>query len=455
MRIGAALVVAQLALPLAITSGRGPAADASGRGFARRARLTRVQLAQQNIQHVVFLLKENRTFDTLFGQFPGADGATTGSLCDGTAMPLAPAADQAANIDHSFLAGVTAVNGGQMNCFDQLGGGGLAPTLGGYVQYSKKQIPNYWSYAQHFTLADRFFSSVYGPSGIEHLWTFAGQAGGFVGHEGPGQFGTGAPREYCDDPTERAWAFRPLTQTDRSQISLLESSQTTAHQIKNYWQARWPCVNIPVLPDQLAARNVTWKEYRGDNSYVQPLRMVQHVRQDPRLWAHVVSSDQFVTDIQAGRMPAVSWLTPPWNYSEHPPQSICAGENWTVQMINAVMQSTYWSSTAIILTWDDFGGFYDHVPPPKLDIWGLGPRVPAIIISPWSKTGVLSDTLSFESVMRLIEVLHGLQPLTYRDASANDLLGAFDFTQQPLPPLVRPTRTCPPPKIPAPKEPST
>jgi phospholipase C len=135
--------------------------------------------------------------------------------------------------------------------------------------------------------------------------------------------------------------------------------------------------------------------------------------------------------------------------------SICTGENWTVQMIDAVMRSKYWPSTAIVLTWDDFGGFYDHVPPPKLDIWGLGPRVPAIIISPWSRPGVLSDTLSFESVMRLIEVLHGLKPLTSRDAAANDLLGAFDFTQQPLPPLIRPTRTCPTAKTPAPEQPST
>jgi phospholipase C len=453
--ICAALALPAIGFPLVSSRGDGSSADAAGRAASTGIRVELVQSAQDHIKHVVFILKENRTFDTLFGRFPGADGTTTGVLCNGTTVPLKPAADQAANIDHSFIAGVTAVNGGKMNCFDHLGGGGMPPLLGGYVQYSQAQIPNYWSYAQHFTLADHFFSSVFGPSGIEHLWTFAAGSGGLVGHEGPGQFGTGAPREYCDDPAERAWAFRTLTKADRSRITSLESSQTTSYLIRNYWVERWPCVNIPVLPDELAARNVTWMEYRGDNSYVQPLRMVQHVRRDPNLWAHVVSSDRFVTDIQAGRMPAVSWLTPPWTDSEHPPLSICTGENWTVQMIDAVMRSKYWPSTAIVLTWDDFGGFYDHVPPPKLDIWGLGPRVPAIIISPWSRPGVLSDTLSFESVMRLIEVLHGLKPLTSRDAAANDLLGAFDFTQQPLPPLIRPTRTCPTAKTPAPEQPST
>ena len=98
-------------------------------------------------------------------------------------------------------------------------------------------------------------------------------------------------------------------------------------------------------------------------------------------------------------------------------------------MIDALMQSAYWSSTAIVLTWDDFGGFYDHVAPPHPDIFGLGPRVPAIVISPWAKPGIDSDTMSFDSVLKLIETVFGLQTLTARDAAANDMLGAFDFTQ--------------------------
>src|SRR2546422_8414005 len=338
-------------------------------GAARFIHAAQVRSAQQKIKHIVFLIKENRTFDSLFGTFPGADGATQGVTCKGSVVPLHRAADQAANIDHSFLAGVVAVDGGKMDCFDSLFGG-RPPGLAGYVQYHQDQIPNYWRYAQHFALADHFFSSVFGPSGVEHLWSFAAQSGGFVGHEGAGQYGTGQPREFCDDLKELAWAFKRLTPAQRSTVFQLETRAATAPVLKSFWEARWPCVDVKVLPDELAAHHISWMEYRGNNSFAQPLRMVRHVRFSG-LYARVVPSGRFISDIHAGRLPSVSWLTPPWKASEHPPQSMCRGENWTVQTINAVMQSRYWSSTVIVLTWDDFGGFYDHVAPPHPDIYGL------------------------------------------------------------------------------------
>ena len=412
-----------------------------------------VRQAQDHIRHVIFMIMENRTFDTMFGRFPGADGATTGTTCDGTTVPLKRASDQAANIDHSFLAGVVAVDGGKMDCFDQLNGG-EPPALGGYVEYTQSQIPNYWRYASTFSLADHFFSSAYGPSGIEHLWTFAAQSARFVGHEGPGQYGVGKPRQFCDDPHEVAWAFERLSAAQRTQVEQLESSADTAPGIREFWKAKWPCVDVRVLPDELAARGISWKEYRGENSFVQPLEMVRHVRRS-NLYTHVVSSGGFIPDVQGGRLPAVAWLTPPWNDSEHPPQSMCRGENWTVKMIDAVMQSRYWSSTAIVLTWDDFGGFYDHVAPPHPDIFGLGPRVPAIVISPWAKPGIDTETMSFDSVLKLIETVFGLPTLTTRDAAANDMLDAFDFTQPPIAPLVLHQRNCPPQTVKAPAHWST
>ena len=450
--VGMALVgVLLTTVTVAASSTRDDAAAMTKGGGSHAAQ---IRLAQQKIKHIVFLIKENRTFDSLFGLFPGADGATSGKTCDGGTVPLKPAADQAANIDHSFLAGVVAVDGGKMDCFDNLNGG-KPPGLGGYVEYSNSQIPNYWRYAQSFTLADEFFSSAYGPSGIEHLWSFAAQSAGFVGHEGAGQYGVGKPRQYCDDHREVAFAFKQLSSTQRAQVLQLEGSAATARQIKDYWDARWPCVNIRVLPDELAAKHVSWKEYRGDNSFVQPLEMVRHVR-DSDLYSHVVSSGRFISDVKNGRMPAVSWLTPPWDASEHPPQSMCAGENWTVQTVNAIMQSRYWQSTAIVLTWDDFGGFYDHVAPPHPDIYGFGPRVPTIVISPWAKPGSIdSETLSFDSVLRFIETVFGVSTLTARDAAASDMLGAFDFSQQPTPPLVLQQRTCPPQTVKVPKHPST
>ena len=164
--------------------------------------------------------------------------------------------------------------------------------------------------------------------------------------------------------------------------------------------------------------------------------------------------DGFIGDVQAGKLPAVSWLIPPEGLNEHPGEgvNVCAGENWTVEQINAVMKSDLWPSTAIVLVWDDFGGFYDHVKPPHYDIMGLGPRTPALIISPWTRRGDNPDggyidhtTYEFSSVLKFIEDLHELKPLTDRDAQANPLRGAFDFTQDPrLDPLVLPPRDpCP------------
>jgi phospholipase C len=123
---------------------------------------------------------------------------------------------------------------------------------------------------------------------------------------------------------------------------------------------------------------------------------------------------------------------------------MCAGEDWTVEYLNALMKSQYWDSTAVILTWDDFGGFYDHVAPPHVDLYGLGPRVPAIVISPYARPGFIDHTTyEFASVLRFIETIFDVPPLTSRDAQAADMLSAFDFSQQPLDPLVLHQRRCP------------
>jgi phospholipase C len=153
---------------------------------------------------------------------------------------------------------------------------------------------------------------------------------------------------------------------------------------------------------------------------------------------------QFVADAAAGNLPNVSWLVIGSGDSEHPPASSCVGENWTVREVEAVMNGPQWPSTAIFLTWDDFGGFYDHVPPPKLDNFGFGPRVPLIILSPYARSGFISHTVyEFSSLLKFVEKRWGLAPLTVRDYLANDLLDSFDFGQTPLAPLPLQQRTCP------------
>jgi phospholipase C len=379
------------------------------------------------------VIKENRTYDNLFGRYPGGDGATQGATCDGGTVTLQRAKDHEPDFGHSFTDGISAVDGGKMDCFSD----------GSYVSYARGDIPNYWAYADRFVLADRFFSSVYGPTGIEQLWTFAAQTDRLVDHERPGQLGTGR-REYCDDPLETAYSFPTMTREEQVRAYRLEEEGSSGLQdLRAAYVNRWPCLNVPVLPDLLERTGRTWKEYRGNNEWVQPLRMVRHVRYSP-MYRNVVPEDTFYRDLDAGTLPDVSWVTPSFSLSDHPPKSMCEGENWSVNLMNRIMSSRYWSSTAVVLTWDDFGGFYDHVPPPHVDLYGMGPRVPALIISPWAKRGFIDNrTMEFSSVFRLIETIFDLPPLTARDANAYDMLSAFDFHQTPQQPLLLSERACP------------
>ncbi len=399
--------------------------------------------ARRRIDHVIFLVKENRTFDHLFGRFPGADGTTEGVLCDGTVVELTRAADASPGANHSFLGAIEAINGGRMNCFDQLDGGAGGRT---YTQYHADQIPNYWRYAREFTLGDAFFSSVYGPTFIEHYFMVASQTNRYVDNQRPlqGQGGDdGTLGGYCDDRSERIWSFPRLDQPDERTIYRLEERAKTEEIEEDWFIERWPCSDVTTLPDLLEDDGISWKYYTSDSPYHQAFKTIPHVRYGP-MFRKVVSNDEFLPDLRGGDLPAVSWLIPPTDVSDHPGYGVlCVGENWTTKIINAVMQSPEWERTAIFLTWDDFGGFYDHVPPPHVDVYGFGPRVPLLVISPYAKRGfIFSEVADFSSVLRFIETLHGLPALSARDRRANDLFGTFDFTQTPRDPIVVPERDC-------------
>ena len=216
----------------------------------------------------------------------------------------------------------------------------------------------------------------------------------------------------------------------------------------------FPCFEFPTVADRLESAGVSWRYYapsQGQLGYIwSALDAIGHIRRTS-LWNDRVKNDQqFLDDANNGALPAVSWVVPDFSVSDHPARpgtrpgdSVCDGENWTVNHINAVMQGGNWPSTIVVLMWDDFGGFYDHVPPPGVDTYGLGPRVPMIVLSPYVKEGTVSHT-SYEvgSVLQLIENRHKLKSLTQRDVEANSLLDMFDFTQPPAPPLVLPLRDC-------------
>jgi phospholipase C len=378
------------------------------------------------IQHVVFIIKENRSFDHYFGQFPGANGATSGKLSTGQTIPLGQTPDQVPHdVGHDWFSGIEVIDGGKMDLFDINYGGNLNGDFLAFTQMGPQDIPNYWAYAQKFTLADTMFSSLHGPSLPNHLYTIAGQSDGIVS----------IPLE--PDKTSQGWGCDSVTPLI---VQFLQSDGTLADGV--------PCIDIQTLGDVLDAHGVSWKSYSGlygQSGYQWNVyNNIRHIRYSSEWYARIADQNQFDSDALSGNLPAVSWLTAPNEKTEHPTYSTCYGENWTVDKINSIMQGPDWASTAIFLTWDDFGGFYDHVAPPQIDSFGLGPRVPLIIISPYAKAGTIDHTqYEFSSVLRFIEGTFALPSLGTRDASANNLTNAFDFRQTPLPLLVLPQRVCP------------
>jgi phospholipase C/archaellum component FlaF (FlaF/FlaG flagellin family) len=377
------------------------------------------------IQHIVFIVKENRSFDHYFGTFRGVHGATQGTISTGEMITLWRAPDRMPHdLDHSHAGAVNAINGGAMDRFDLIDNGNVDGEFLSYSQMTQADIPNYFTYAHTFTLADQMFSSAANNSYPNRLYTIGALDTGAYGL--PTLNRTFTPEWGCDSPAGTVVA----TMDAQGAISDV-----------------FPCFDVPTLAERMDNHGISWKYYApsyGERGYTySSYDSISYVR-NSALWStNVVPMSQFVTDALSGNLPAVSWLVA-GAQDEHPVAGTCLGENWTVEQINAVMQGPEWSSTAIFLTWDDFGGFYDHVPPPPVDPFGFGPRVPLLIISPYAKPAHISHTwYEFASVLKFIEKDFTLPPLGKRDALANDMMDSFDFSQSPLPPLVLATRECP------------
>ena len=394
----------------------------TGCGSTTRKSPAQVPPGFEKIQHIVFLIKENRTFDTYFGTFPGAVGATTGMISNGQIVKLGHTPDRTPyDLGHSYKDAVTAINGGKMNQFDLVKNGSVNGVLLPYTQMTAADIPNYFAYAHSFVLGDHMFSSLTGPSFPNHLYTVAGQSGGAV-----------------NNPTsDAAWG---CDADDNVTVTVKQSDGKITKQ--------FPCFDFQTLADSLQAAGISWKYYAAtpkQAGYIwSTLDAIRHIRLGPLWQSQVVPYRQFGQDAMSGKLPKVSWLVTDMPTSEHPPFSTCDGENWTVQQINSVMQGPLWGSTAIFLTWDDFGGFYDHVAPSPIDQYGLGPRVPLIIISPYARSGLISHIqYEFSSFLTFTELRFGLAPLSERDAHANNMLDSFDFSQSPLAPVILNNRSCP------------
>ena len=375
------------------------------------------------IKHVFFILKENHTFDNYFGAFPGVDGASTGVTHTGRVVTLGPALNFfPRDIGHTFDDAVKAIDGGKMDKFDLIAGAHQSGRLVNYTRFTQAQIPNYWALASHYVLGDEFFTSVHGPSFPNHLFTIAAQAGQAINNP---------------DDVNTIWGC------DADPSTVVDALDASGKRFEEP-----PCFDFPTGADSLNAAGLSWRYYgaSADEAGYQwsAFDAISHIRFGPQWSTNVRDDADFAADIASGDIANVTWITTEDELSEHPHDGgSCKGEDSSVKMLNAIMSSSAWSSSVIFISWDDFGGFYDHVPPPQLDQYGLGPRVPLLIVSPFARPGFIEhQQLEFSSIVKFIEEVFGLPFLTARDFNSNDMFDAFDFIDPPQPPLVMQPAKC-------------
>ena len=372
------------------------------------------------IEHLVVLLQENHSFDNYFGTYPGVNG-----LPADTKMPVDPNNLAAGFVTpwHIGNTTITDISHSASTFKDQYDNGkmdGFVSALNARNQngqlamgyYDGSDIPYYWNLADNYVLFDSFFSSAQDGSFANHMYWIA--------------------------------AVPPVTPKG---VTL---SQTLT--------------NVPTIFDELQAAGVSWKFYvqnydptityrnigtsgnRSSQVIWVPLLYFDRFIDDPTLSSHIVDLSQYFTDLQNGTLPSVSYIVPS-GASEHPPSSLMSGQRFVKSIIQELMRSNVWDSSAFLLSYDDWGGWYDHVKPIQIDQYGYGPRVPAIMVSPYAKSGYIDNTvLDFTSILKFIEQNWNVAPLSPRDAYANNLLSAFDFKQTPRLPIFLPlTRITQPP----------
>jgi phospholipase C len=359
------------------------------------------------IEHFLFLMQENHSFDNYFGTYPGADGIPAG-----TCMPRNPTSKADKECVKSFRLGDRAVvdlahneethmaqyRNGRMDGFVwAFGREGKRHGSISMGYYDDKDIPYYWNVADEYVLFDRFFSSAHGGSVINHMY-----------------WATGAPgiKGKRDAVPAEGWGDLP-TIFDR----LEEKGISWKFYVQNYD----PKITFRTAHDSDRAAQVVWVPLLGYARYVD----------DPELSKHIVDLDEYYADLKRGTLPSVAYIVPS-GASEHPPGSIKAGQRFVRTLITELMSSRYWDSSAFMWSYDDWGGWYDHVKPPKVDERGYGFRVPTLLVSAWAKRGhVESTALDFASVPKFIEENWDLRPLATRDAKSNSFMSAFDFTNGP------------------------
>jgi phospholipase C len=428
-------------------------------------RLTKLQQAQQHIQHVLFIVQENRSFDHYFGTFPGADGIPMRNgqptvcipdpILGHCVRPYHTSSQLQQGGPHAERHSIADVDGGRMDGFVQTvvdspiycADHRTAPSCDGYLgpqgqpdvmsYMTAREIPNYWTYAKRFVLQDHMYAPADSWTLPSHLFLVSGWAA------------------HCTDPHDPMSCSSDLSLSDEAQ----SMKSRDASPLYAWTDITW------LLHEQ----DVSWAYWVGNDtcsfecqrvkngqstvSQQNPLPWFTTVQDDGQL-GNIKDYDAFFSAAAHGTLPTVSWMMPYSGVGEHPQsgEPVWKGQRHVTQVINAVMNGPDWDSTAIFLTWDDWGGFYDHVQPPKVDANGYGIRVPGLLISPWAKQGMIdSQTLSFDAYLKFIEDLYlggqrldpdtdgrpDSRPTVREDVGIlGNLLKEFDFSQEPRRPLI-------------------
>jgi phospholipase C len=371
------------------------------------------------IKRVVYLFMENRSFDHMFGRFPGARGTTVGDDL-GRVRPLRRAYDwMAADIPHDRAAGLNSWNNGRMDNF----GLGEFGWLFAYTQYRPEDIANYWHWAENYVLCDNFFASVNGPSHPNHLFYIAGTASGAI--DNPENIRV----RQEGDRYIKSWGIDAHGE-GVFVLVMDEHGNVTKHTTR---------FDIPTVGEQLTERDIDWVNYAPEPhqaGYIWSTYSAIPSVFETELWdEHIWPVDEVLVDIEANALPSVSWIKPRFQVSDHPPFSTCHAMNWVTDIVNAIMRSDMWEHTAIFLTWDEWGGFYDHVEPPWDGVRQLGFRVPMLVISPYAKRGYVDDAVGeFTSPLKFIADNWGLPHLTDAIANTHNFEHVFDFDREPRSP---------------------
>jgi phospholipase C len=401
------------------------------------------------IQHVVVIFQENRTPDNLF-QDPvliarGADIVSSGVNSKGQVIPLSPidlgttgSNPQNYDLSHSHRAFVSMYNGGKMDGADLIG---CYPTANcppdpnlqfKYVQPS--DVRPYFQLAERYTFGDRMFQTNQGPSFPAHQFIISGTSAP-----------TATSNLFAAENTIGGLIAGCIA-FPGTIVALIDPSGEES-------SSQYPCFEHPTLTDLLDFNGISWRYYTpsAGSIWTGP-DAIRHICQPEtrhrklvctgRAWSNVIiPQTKVLTDIANNQLASVSWVIPGGRASDHAEGNDGSGPSWVASIVNAIGNSPYWSNTAIIITWDDWGGWYDHVAPPQVLVnceqWGCGYaygfRVPLIIVSPYAKAAYISHVQhDFGSILRFIEEDFGLPSLGYADTYADDLSDCFNFNQTPL-----------------------